>query len=72
MTTRVATIWQFGYRFIVDATGPLLILLCLVYRNRGPDWLLRLTALFGVPATLYAWAAELWWNLTSASPAVLP
>lgn len=58
--------------WLVDATGPLLILLCLAYRNRGPDWLLRLTALFGVAATLYAWAAELWWNFRSVSPAVLP
>lgn len=64
--------WQFGYRFIVDATGPLLILLCLAYRNRGADWLLRFTALFGIAATLYAWAAELWWNFRAVPPAVLP
>jgi len=64
--------WQFGYRFIVDATGPLLLLLSLAYRNRDPDWLLRFTATFGIAATLYAWAAELWWNFRAVSPAVLP
>lgn len=64
--------WQFGYRFIVDATGPLLLLLSLAYRNRDPDWLLRFTATFGIAATLYAWAAELWWNFRAVPPAVLP
>jgi hypothetical protein len=64
--------WQFGYRFIIDATGPLLILLCLAYRNHGPDRLLRVTAVFGATATLYAWAAELWWNFRAIPPAVLP
>ena len=64
--------WQFGYRFIVDATGPLLLLISLAYRNRDPDWLLRFTATFGIAATLYAWAAELWWNFRAVPPAVLP
>ncbi|HEX9635065.1 MAG TPA: hypothetical protein VGB34_06215 [Candidatus Limnocylindria bacterium] len=64
--------WQFGYRFIVDATGPLLVLLAVAYRNKGPDWLLRGTALFGAVATLYAWAAELWWDVRAVPPAVLP
>ena len=64
--------WQFGYRFIVDATGPILILLCLAYAQRPTDWWLRVSATFGVLATLYAWAAELWWDIRAVPPSVLP
>lgn len=64
--------WQFGYRFIVDATAALVILLAIAYRHRDPDWLLRGTALFGVAATLYAFAAEFWWNARVIPPAISP
>ena len=64
--------WQFGYRFIVDAMAPTLVLIALAYRHREPDWLLRGTALFGVVATMYAFAAEFWWNARIIPPAISP
>ena len=64
--------WQFGYRFIVDAMAPMLVLIGLAYRHREPDWLLRGTALFGVVATMYAFAAEFWWNARIIPPAISP
>ena len=64
--------WQFGYRFVVDATAASLVLIGLAYRHRTPDWLLRTTALLGVAATLYAFAAEFWWNARVIPPGVAP
>ena len=64
--------WQFGYRFVVDAMAATLVLIALAYRHRDPDWLLRGTALFGVAATLYAFAAEFWWNARVIPPAISP
>lgn len=64
--------WQFGYRFVVDATAATLVLIALAYRRREPDWLLRATVLFGVGATLYAFAAEFWWNARVVPPAISP
>ena len=53
-------------------SAPLLVLLGLAYRDRRPGWLLPFTALFGIGATLCAWAAELWWSARSVPPVVLP
>ncbi|MGQ0608887.1 MAG: hypothetical protein ACT4OQ_10555 [Chloroflexota bacterium] len=64
--------WQFGYRFVVDAMAPTLVMIALAYRHRQPDWLLRATAVFGVAATMYAFAAEFWWNARIISPAISP
>ena len=64
--------WQFGYRFVVDAMAATLVLIGLAYRNRDPDWLLRGTALFGVAATIYAFAAEFWWSARVIPPAISP
>ena len=64
--------WQFGYRFIVDATIALVILLGLAYRDRQPDWLVRSLALASILFTLYAFAADFWWNAKVVPPAVLP
>lgn len=57
MTTQVATVTRGAGSFVDD------------WR---PDWLLRFTALFGVAATLYAWAADLWEDVRSVSPALPP
>ena len=64
--------WQFGYRFVVDAMAATLVLIALAYRHRQPDWLLRATAIFGVAATIYAFAAEFWWNARVIPPAISP
>lgn len=64
--------WQFGYRFIIDATAPLVVLIGLYYRDRQPDWLLRIAAVAGITFTLYAFAAEFWWDARAVPPAVLP
>ena len=64
--------WQFGYRFIVDATVPLVLLIGLAYRERKPDWILRFAAVAGIALTLFAFAAEFWWNARTVSPAILP
>ncbi len=64
--------WQFGYRFVVDAMAATLVLIAIAYRHRDPDWLLRGTALFGVAATLYAFAAEFWWQARVIPPGISP
>jgi hypothetical protein len=64
--------WQFSYRFITDATAPIALLLAVAYRARGADWLLRATAIFGVGALLYAFAAEFWWDARLIPPPIFP